>query len=184
MTDSEYNEPDLLSRVRSSDVTAFKLLFERYQPMLFRQIAGSARDADLARDIVQETFIRVWDRRSDLKPGIPFYPYIHRIAVNLIRDNARRTNVRTRFAREAEEALYPEAPHADEILTVAALEEKIRKIVEEELGERCRMIFLLSRIEGKSNTEIAAMLRLSVRTVTNQLSIALKVLRKRLGIEG
>ena len=64
----------------------------------------------------------------------------------------------------------------------AELEEELLRIVDEELGERCRMIFLLSRAGGKTNREIADMLQVKMKTVENQLTHALKVLRKRLGL--
>ena len=60
------------------------------------------------------------------------------------------------------------------------LQEEIQRIVNERLPDKCRTIFILSRIEGKSNPEIAALLDLSVRTVENQIYRALKVLKKNL----
>ena len=183
MTDSEHDEKRLLERVRAADTAAFKILFEKYQPVLFRYLAGRLRDADLAHDIVQETFVRVWERRMGLKPHLPFYPYIYRISTNLLKDHLKHAEIKSRYANETKEALYPEASRPEDMpggdaLDARALEEKIRRIVNEQMGDRCRMIFLLSRVEGKTNREIAEMLQLSIKTVENQITHALKVLRK------
>ena len=62
----------------------------------------------------------------------------------------------------------------------AMLQEEIQRIVNEKLPDKCRTIFILSRIEGKSNPDIAELLDLSVRTVENQIYRALKVLKKNL----
>ena len=60
------------------------------------------------------------------------------------------------------------------------LKEEIQRIVNEKLPDKCRSIFILSRLEGKTNPEIAEMLDLSIRTVENQIYRALKVLKKNL----
>ena len=61
-----------------------------------------------------------------------------------------------------------------------ALEKHIQHIVNNRLPEKCRNIFFLSRIEGRSNPEIAHILDLSIRTVENQIYRAIKILRKNL----
>mgnify|MGYP001441832193 CR=1 FL=1 len=62
----------------------------------------------------------------------------------------------------------------------AMLQEEIQRAVNDKLPDKCRNIFILSRIEGKSNSEIADLLDLSVRTVENQIYRALKILKKNL----
>ena len=59
-------------------------------------------------------------------------------------------------------------------------QEEIQRLVNEKLPDKCRNIFILSRIEGKSNPEIAELLDLSIRTVENQIYRALKILKKNL----
>ncbi len=177
----DHNDRRLLAAVRASDVGAFRLVFEKYQPALFRAILARVRDEPLAHDIVQETFARVWEHRAKIQPRLPFFAYIFRIATNLLKDQARHTQARARLGGEAENALYPRAPLTDEQYEARELEEKIRTIVDTELGERCRMVFLLSRAGGKTNREIAAMLNLRLKTVENQITHALKILRRKLG---
>jgi RNA polymerase sigma-70 factor (ECF subfamily) len=178
----DYTSSDsaLLERVRKSDFQAFRTLFEHYQPILFRHVLFQVRGSDAAHDIVQETFIRVWEHRTSLDPRLSFAAYITRISGNLLRDDARRRKRRER--RDAEMLLRGGAPGEDpaQALERVRLEEELSRIIGR-LPERCRAVFLLSRIEGTPNLEIARMLGISVRTVEHQINHALKVIRKRLG---
>ena len=170
----------LLERVRDSDVEAFRMLFDRYQPIVFRQLLFQTREAELAHDIVQETFLRIWERRSTLNPQLSFLAYTFRISGNLVRDAIRRRKTRERLDSTLPPPSLSEGDDPAEALQLVILEEKLIAIINEELPEKCRRIFLLSRFEGKSNREIADLLGLSVRTVEHQINHALKVIRKEL----
>ena len=103
---------------------------------------------------------------------------IARISTNLCYDHFRHMEVRNRH-----QPLIPEygKSHFDDpeaVNQATMLQEEIQRIVNEKLPDKCRTIFILSRIEGKSNPDIAKLLDLSVRTVENQIYRALKVLKK------
>jgi RNA polymerase sigma-70 factor (ECF subfamily) len=158
---------------------AFRILFERYQPLLFRHLLFQTRQADAAHDIVQETFIRVWDHRRKLDPRLSFPAYIMRISGNLVRDDFRRRKRRERLEAEIPVPGGSEGEDPSRALETTILEEELSVAIER-LPDKCRTVFLLSRIEGKPNREIATMLGISVRTVEHQINHALKVIRKRL----
>lgn len=170
----------LVEKLAGGDREAFRLLFERFQPILFRAALYRTRDADRAHDLVQETFLRIWQHRSSLRAGHKFLPYAFRVCDNLFRDTVRRRKVRERLDTE----IPPPAPsgHHDPegVLDVRLLEDRISTIINEDLPAKCRNVFRLSRFEGKSNREIAGLLGLSVKTVENQITRALGILRKRL----
>ena len=158
---------------------AFRTLFEEFQPGLFRSVVYRLRDADLAHDIVQETFIRVWQHRTRLKPHLPFFPYLLRISGNLIKDHFKYKNVRSKYE---DDVPLPEKSRQDDpeaAFRVGALEDEITKVVNT-LPDRCRVVFLLSRIEGKSHAEIGEILGIAPKTVENQIRHALYVLRRKL----
>jgi RNA polymerase sigma-70 factor (ECF subfamily) len=169
----------LLERVRHSDKEAFRSLFDKYQPILFRNVLHSVRDTDTAHDIVQETFVRVWDHRASLKPHLPLLAYLFRISRNLVRDLAKHLAVREKY--EAEVPLPGQVENPEESAHARILEEKLDEVVRRHLPAKCREIFLLSRIEGMSNAEISRLLGISVKTVENQITRGLKILRKHLG---
>lgn len=175
MTDSE-----LLERVKDSDAEAFRALFDQYQPLLFRHVLYQTRDVDFAHDIVQESFLRIWEHRESLKPHLSFVAYLYRISGNLIRDNIKHRNVQRKLEHAIPLPTPSEGDNPEETLRMAILERELINAVNVNLPEKCRTIFLLSRMEGKSNKQIAELLGIAIKTVENQLHHALKVLRKRL----
>jgi RNA polymerase sigma-70 factor, ECF subfamily len=169
-------DAQLLEQVKNSDMEAFRSLFERYQPILFRQVVYQTRETDLAHDIVQQTFISVWEHRSSLQPHLSFLAYILRISRNLIIDTGKHQKIRDRIDAELPPPARSELDDPAEALQLTMLQEKIIALIND-LPRKCREIFLLSRFEGKTNREIANLLQLSVRTVEHQISNALKFLR-------
>lgn len=169
-----------MERVRGSDVEAFRTLFDRYQPIVFRHILFSTRQIDLSHDIVQETFVRVWERRRSLKPQLSFLAFVFRVSRNLVRDWVKHKKVRERLVSEVPHPTPSERDDPERAFQLIALEEKIRSVINKELAERCRQVFMMSRFEGRSNREIAKILQLSVRTVEHQVRHALAVLRENL----
>ena len=173
-------EQILLQGLKSSDKTAFHQLFSDFHDTLFRFVAYRVQDGDLAEDITQETFLRVLRNRESIQPEKSFFSLIARISTNLCYDHFRHMEVRHRH-----EDFLPEfgKSHFDDpeaVNQAAMLQEEIQRVVNDKLPDKCRNIFILSRIEGKSNPEIAELLDLSVRTVENQIYRALKVLKKNL----
>ena len=173
-------EKDLLLRVKNSDKKAFQNLFSNYHDTLFRFVAYRVRDSDLAEDITQETFFRVWKKRSSLIPKKSFFSLIARIATNLCYDHFRHIEVRNRHEDQIPQYGKSHYDDPESVNQADMLQEKINRIVNQDLPEKCRVIFILSRMEGYTNPEIANMLNLSLRTVENQIYRALKVLKARL----
>lgn len=177
--EQKVTDAQLLEQVKGSDVEAFRRLFERYQPILFRQVFFQTSETDQAHDIVQQTFISVWEHRRSIRSHLSFLAYILRISRNLIYDAMKHQKIRDRIDVTLPPPAKSELDDPAEALHLAVLQEKITSIIND-LPRKCREIFLLSRFEGKTNQEIADSLQLSVRTVEHQISNALKVLRKHL----
>jgi RNA polymerase sigma-70 factor (ECF subfamily) len=159
---------------------AFRVLFDRYQPIIFRQALFRTREIDLSHDVVQETFLRIWERRSSLKPHLSFLAYALRISENIVRDTFRHRKTRQRLEGNIPPPALSVGDDPAESLQLTMLQEKLNAVINEGLPERCRLVFTLSRFEGKSNQEIADLLKISVKTVENQIGHALKVMRKKM----
>lgn len=170
----------LIERLRASDHEAFRLLFEKYQPMLFRSVLYSLQDADTAHDVVQETFVRAWNHRDSLQPNLPLLAYLLQVSRNLVRDYAKHHAVRRRLEADVLQTLQPMEEDPEKSLHLSMLEEKVSEVVRTKLSAKCREVFLLSRMEGMSNAEISERLGISTKTVENQITRALKILRRHL----
>jgi RNA polymerase sigma-70 factor, ECF subfamily len=175
-------DTQLLELVKNSDMGAFRSLFEQYQPILFRHVLYQTGEEESAHDIVQETFIRVWEHRKSIRPKLSFYAYLARISRNLVYDRAKHLKIRERSRAFAPNIELSEKDDPGEALNLNILQERLASVINNDLPERCREIFLLSRFDGKTHKEIACILNLSVRTIENQIAHALKVLRRKLDI--
>ena len=173
-------EQSLLKRVRASDSFAFKELFYDFHDSLFRFTVYRVHDEDIAEDITQETFIRVWKNRKRLQPTKSFFSLIARISSNLCYDHFRHMKVRQRYKDSVPQHGNSHFDNPETGIQTDVLQAEIQRIVNAKLPEKCRIIFILSRINGMANPEIATELNLSIRTVENQIYRALKILKKNL----
>lgn len=182
-------DPDvrLMLRVRDDDAGAFEELVRRYQPRLVRLMQTLAPRTDLAEDLAQETFLRVYRARQRYEPGAKFSTWLFTIAGNVAR-NAKRTASRrheisemdaVRFGGAGDEAgslLATTALDASAMMPVRLAEgdERARLVraAVAALSERQRMALILSRFENMSYIEIAESMGLTTKAVKSLLSRA------------
>lgn len=133
-------------------------------------------DGSTAEDIAQEVFVQVWKKRESLNVNISLKGYLRRAAVNRTLNHLRSKKVEF----EQEEAILhvpDREPTTQKELEAKDLKKLIDKSINS-LPERCRIIFGLSRFEELSYREISESLGISVKTVENQMSKALKIIRR------
>tara|TARA_A100000164_G_C21542439_1_gene601148 strand:+ start:90 stop:632 length:543 start_codon:yes stop_codon:yes gene_type:complete len=174
------NESTLIKKVKNSDEDAFQILFNEFHDSLFRFIAYKVQDGEIAQDITQETFFRIWKNRKNLKAKKSFFSLLARISTNLCYDYFRHKAVRTKHKDQIPEFGKSHFDNPEEITQAIAIEKIIKNLIDEKLPEKCKIIFIMNRIDGLSNQEIANKLNLSHRTVENQVYRALKILRSHL----
>ena len=158
---------------------AIEWLFKEHYSYLCRVVYKILPDANLVEDLVQEVFFELWRRKDRIHINLSIKAYLRRTAVNktlnFIRDQ------KVKFDHEEKlPVLRSNSPTVNQTLEAQELQEFIDQSIDQ-LPERCRIIFILSRFEDMSYKEIAAKLGISIKTVENQISKALKVLRGTLG---
>lgn len=167
----------LLHRLKEDDVKALKVLFDRYYADLCRYLSLLFKNKIIVEHIVQDIFVYLWENRHSLEITTSIESYLYAAgrykAINHVR-NARRREEIHQALMEGQPLDFKEV---EEKLEIKELEKVISEAVNS-LPDRCRQIFLLSRENDLSYKEIARLLDLSVNTVENQMSIALKKLRK------
>jgi RNA polymerase sigma-70 factor (family 1) len=174
------NEKELLRKIKKSDEEAFHTIFIYYHSFLFNHIFYQIHDDTLAQDIVQETFIKVWLKRKFLKPEQSFYAFLVKISNNLVKDHLRKMKSRDKFNQSYQFFNHPRTNDPLLLMEKLDLEKKIQNIINKYLPAKTRTIYILNRVDGKSNDEIAAMLHISKKTIENHLYYALKTLRKKI----
>ena len=165
----------LIDRIRQNDEAAFRELFEAYYRYLVATAYQYLREAQLSRDLAQDVFVEVWDKRAQLRiEGAP-KAYLRRAVINKCLNRIKREG-RMDVTDPVELPETGTAPVAPAALAAAELQVVVDRAIAA-LPERCRVIFCLSRFEQKSHQEIAAALGISTKTIENQMTKALKALR-------
>ena len=184
----QQSDPDvrLMLRVKEDDVNAFTDLMRKYQPRLVRLMHTLGPRGDMAEDLMQETFMRVYRARKSYVPGAKFSTWLFTIAGNVAR-NANRSVRRRHEVSEVDAPKSADSPSGAQLLSVAAVDasglmpNRLAEGVERAevvraavglLGERQRMALMLSRFENMSYVEISEAMGLSTKAVKSLLSRA------------
>ena len=176
----EIDKPGPLKQPGRLGDQAFELLFKTH----FRGLHGYAytilRDNHLAEEIVQTVFVKLYEKAGRIWIETSLESYLYRAVYNESLNHHKREKIRSDY-RSLAVRRDDEVSPVEEAGTYRELETRLQHALEE-LPERCRTIFQLSRFEGLKYREIADLLDLSVKTVENQMGKALRVLREKLKI--
>ena len=171
----------LVKSLRSGEERAFVYLFDNYYDGLVNYAGRIVREAELANDLVQSTFCKLYEERKGLDVRLSIKSYLYKSVYNSCLNAIKHQKVvRNYIDREMLDFYFEEVVQRPEV-EVELLEQDLRKALDEavdRLPERCREVFVLSKMEELSNKEIADRLNISVKTVEAQMTKALSRLRK------
>ncbi len=173
-------ESVLVSELSKGNLLAFNTLFRGYGNRLYRFALGYLKSEDEAEELVQEVFTIIWEKRAGLKEELSFKSYLFTIAFNIIRKHFR---TKAQISEYFKSGITDDSDmHTYEKINYDSLYQYITDLVKK-LPERRKIIFIKSRFEGLSIKEIAEELKISHKTVENQLTDALKYIRTNLNRE-
>jgi RNA polymerase sigma-70 factor, ECF subfamily len=181
------DDHSLVQECRAGQTEAFGTLVARYQERLYPTILRLIGSAEDAEDILQDTFVRAFEKLDQFHGESSFYTWIYRIAVNLALSGYRRRRLRSplRLRHERQPVLRDDPPdeslEADPTLPLERAERE--KIVEDalnKLGPEHRAVVVLKDFDGHRYEEISAILNVPVGTVRSRLHRARCELRERL----
>ncbi len=170
------DETDLIIRLKNGDQTAFELLFHFYYPGLVIYSAQFTADRAEAEELVQDFFVRLWQKHQQVIPGESLKGYFFSAVKNSSLNFLKHRKIEEKYLKEMVELSVNHLAYDPDLYIVSELQERIRTSIDA-LPEQCRKIFIMNRIKGMKNEEIAIELAISKRTVETQISKALKVLR-------
>ena len=173
-------ERDIITRCQQGDKAAFRWVVQTHQRMLFSLALKMLCDEEEAKDMVQETLIRVWQSIRTYNPEKPFTTWIYTIASRLCLDRLKRMSrivampddelVVRRFATESDSQRVLENQEWVSIVRTMA----------EGLSDKQRLVFTLCQLEGLSSEEAQEITGLDARQVKSNLYVARQTIRKRL----
>lgn len=157
--------------------TEFEKIFKEQFPVLCNLAASIVKDGDEAKDIVQQVFLKLWQRKDELAIKGPIAAYLYRAVVN----TAFNHNLRAKKSIGLD--FHPELERIPESDTDSyqklRVETEVRKAISS-LSPMCREVFTMSRFTGLSNREIAGEFDISVKAVEKHISKAYRILKEKL----
>lgn len=170
---------ELFDQVKTDDQKAFELLFSIYFARLNDFAKRVIKDNIISQDIVLEVFLKVWENRSKIE-SLNLEAFLFRLVRNRCIDYIKHLKVENNRMHEIEiSTKYEELYRIDFIgnepyvLIEKELKNKIEKTIQS-LPDRCREVFILSRIEGLKNKEIAKKLNINIKNVERHLNRAMQ----------
>jgi RNA polymerase sigma-70 factor (ECF subfamily) len=169
----EYSsEEDIVRRLKNGDERALKFIFDEYYRPLTVFAMRYVSDTAEAKEIVQDFFVRLWSRHVGIEVRLSLKMYLYQSVRNACLNYLASNKVAQRRLKGYKVDQIT-SDNALEHMMAAEQEEMLMRAIDK-LPEKCREIFLLSRIQRLSNQAIANQLNISIKTVEAQISIALK----------
>ncbi|HKG04845.1 MAG TPA: RNA polymerase sigma-70 factor [Pedobacter sp.] len=170
-----YTDEELLALLKSGDRAAFTEIYNRYWKRMFALAGKKLNDLDEAKEVVQEIFIRLWERSAQIEVESNLGAYLAVSVKYRIINKLDQHYIRKNYVDN-----LPASSEVDnstqEWLDFEEVRERLAKLVSE-LPEKCRLVFVMSREQGLSHKQIASELDISEKTVEAHLSKATKTLR-------
>jgi len=172
-------EKDYIIELKKGSFSAFDHIFSSYKKRLYAFALGYLKVPDEAQEVVQEVFVKIWEKRDMLDENKSFNAYLFTISKNTILNYIRKKGPKQSYSDYIKYIAPKSYNEAADSLEYEELLKKATSIIEQ-LPPRQKEIYLLSYKKGLSNTEIAYKLHISKKTVENQITLAIKFLRERL----
>jgi RNA polymerase sigma-70 factor, ECF subfamily len=172
---------NLWQKVKKGNIKAFECLYKSYFPALCLYSYGLIPDEEFVKEIVNDVFLKIWDKRTEIDIQYGIKPYLFRCVHNACLDHMRlKKSIRHYQKSDITDKIRELADHDEEYIfqqiAIKGLEKDVLMSIDQ-LPDRCKEIFILSRYELLSYTEISERLNISVNTVKTQISRALDSLR-------
>ena len=180
MVYSTHTDTELAALLKEGDKPAFNEIYKRYNGLLLNHACKKLEDIEQAKDLVQETFIMLWNKRQQLVPTANLAGFLVVSLRNKIFDQMSHSKVAAKYLGSLQEFLNKGEAQTDHRLRQNQLWDIIHAEIME-LPPKMREVFLMSRTSSMSHKEIASQLQISEETVKAQVKSALKILRKKLG---
>lgn len=154
----------------------FIKIFDQHYDRLKNYLFYLSGDIDWVNDALQDTFLIIWEKRNKIKEET-LSAYLYKVARNIFLKQYRHKAVRLKFERQVQIDIT-EKPAVENILA-DEFEVHLQQAVSD-LPERCRTVFLMSKLDEMTNKQIAGNLDISVKAVEKQMTKAYKLLRGKL----
>ncbi len=177
---STLDEKELLFKMRNGDHSAFEVLYKEHSLEIYRRLLMMVKDADLAEELTQELFIKIWDKRSMIEPNERFKFFLYRLSKNMVIDFYRKA---ARDLKLQDQIIYSstEINNYTENSIIFNETNNLFQRALASLPPQQQQVFSMCKLQGLSYQEVSELLGISTSTISNHIVKATKTLKQLLG---
>jgi len=176
LTGRNLSEQELIGRLQAGDEAAFNALYQLHSKMLFNNIFHLVKDREVAKELLQDLYMKIWENRAGLDKEKSFKSYLFTIATHRVYDYFRRVSLDKRMKVRLIALASESYLRTDDTLELKEVNDGIMTAINS-LPPQSRAVYKLGKLEGKSHEEISAVLGISVSTVNNHMVKANKAVK-------
>jgi RNA polymerase sigma-70 factor (ECF subfamily) len=169
----------LVKRLIENDKNALDGLYHYYYPRLYYFIKGFLKVEDEVDDVIQDVFVKLWENRNNITSVETFNSWVFTVTKNEVISLFRSKIKKAEFETRIRETVIQTESFTDTMLEYNEIKGRVDQLIEQ-LPEKRRQIFKLSREQGLSQKEIANQLGISVKTVEDHMMHAIRFMRENL----
>jgi RNA polymerase sigma-70 factor (ECF subfamily) len=170
------DEKELLMQLREGNAQALDYFYHQYSLRIYRKLLKMVRVETIAEELVQDVFVRIWDKRHQIDPDRSFRSYLFTIAQNLVYDLYRKVAREERLQEVIKDASSEIYMHVEEGVFLKETSEILNKAINN-LPSQQKLVFTLCKLEGKSYEDASATLGISTSTINNHIVKATKSIK-------
>jgi len=170
------HEKELLSSLRLGNEDAFEQLYRIYSLQIFKKILSLVKEEEIAEELLQDVFLKIWEKRESIIPEKSFRSYLYCIAQNLVTDLFRRAAYDRKLLDHLVVATTELHNPIEDRLDLMEREAVLQQALDN-LSPQRRKIYMLCKIDGKSYKEISSLLGISTSTINDHIVKGTKSLK-------
>lgn len=182
-TNRTIDEKELLLQLKDGDKVAFSIIYQKYSLTIYANIMRMVHSEDAADDLLQEVFLNIWENRHKIDPEKSFKGYLLTCSKFLVLNFLRHITIGKQVENYLINSKSTFYHHIEENLIYKDTEEVFQKVVAQ-LPPQRRKIYTMCKIEGKSYSEVADVLGISISTVQDHIVKASRFIKDRIAIIG
>jgi len=173
---AEYNEPDLLLRLREGDTLAFEALYNQYKIRLTANLLRILKSPELVEDVLQDVFLGIWENRHHIDPERSIKPYLFQSVANKAKNIFRKAATEQKFRDYLLPHWKEDYNPIEQLLTEQNDQQLLHTLLNKLSPQQCT-VYTLCKVDGRSYKEIAKLLGISETTVNTHIRNSNQILR-------
>lgn len=174
-----FAEKKLIDQMKAGDPVAFEKIYDHYSRAIYGKLLKFVKISAIADELLQDIFLKVWENRHTLDPNYTLKPWLYRVTENEIYKFYRKVALDVKLQTHILQTFDELYTHTEEDYYLKE-SHKLLQHAMSNMPPRCREVFELCRLQGKSYEETALLLDISTSTVSNHLVRATAIVRKTL----